>query len=157
MQWVRSRVWMICSKSATPSWCPIWATTGWVAQAEVFERLVDFWEPVKWQELGLFDYLEIIKNPMDLTTVKVEVRVSRFHPIEQVWNKAVPRCVWFCLRYAAHLEKLHNIQPSLILICVTCVGWMRSCGYCKAVPKALRGALQPHSISVYALPTTDDV
>ncbi|KAK8824424.1 hypothetical protein WA577_006821 [Blastocystis sp. JDR] len=35
-------------------------------------RLVDFWEPVKWQELGLFDYLEIIKNPMDLTTVKVD-------------------------------------------------------------------------------------
>lgn len=50
----------------------------------MFERLVDFWEPVKWQELGLFDYLEIIKNPMDLTTVKVEVRVSRFYPIEQV-------------------------------------------------------------------------
>lgn len=33
--------------------------------------LVDFYEPVKWKELGLLDYLQFIKNPMDLTTVKV--------------------------------------------------------------------------------------
>jgi singapore isolate B (sub-type 7) whole genome shotgun sequence assembly, scaffold_4 len=34
-------------------------------------HLVDFYEPVKWKELGLLDYLQFIKNPMDLTTVKV--------------------------------------------------------------------------------------
>ncbi|CBK24076.2 uncharacterized protein [Blastocystis hominis] len=33
--------------------------------------LIDFYEPVKWKELGLIDYLQVIKNPMDLTTVKV--------------------------------------------------------------------------------------
>ena len=32
---------------------------------------VDFYEPVKWKELGLLDYLQFIKNPMDLTTIKV--------------------------------------------------------------------------------------
>ena len=26
---------------------------------------------MKWKELGLIDYLQVIKNPMDLTTVKV--------------------------------------------------------------------------------------
>ena len=35
--------------------------------------LVDFYEPVKWKELGLYDYLQFIKTPMDLTTVKVRV------------------------------------------------------------------------------------
>ena len=35
--------------------------------------IVDFHEPVKWKELGLYDYPSIIHNPMDLTTVKVLV------------------------------------------------------------------------------------
>ena len=35
--------------------------------------LVDFYEPVKWEELGLYDYLQYIKTPMDLTTVKVSL------------------------------------------------------------------------------------
>lgn len=35
--------------------------------------LVDFYEPVKWKELGLYDYLQFIKKPMDLTTVKVRL------------------------------------------------------------------------------------
>lgn len=50
----------------------------------MIKGIVDFWEPVKWQELGLFDYLEIIKNPMDLTTIKVDLRFSRNYLIEQV-------------------------------------------------------------------------
>ena len=32
---------------------------------------MDFYEPVKWEALGLYDYLQIIKDPMDLTTIKV--------------------------------------------------------------------------------------
>lgn len=30
-----------------------------------------FMEPVNWQEMGLYDYLEIIKEPMDLGTITV--------------------------------------------------------------------------------------
>lgn len=33
--------------------------------------LVDFYEPVKWEALGLYDYLQVVKKPMDLSTVKV--------------------------------------------------------------------------------------
>lgn len=29
-----------------------------------------FHQPVDWQSLGLFDYPEIIKRPMDLTTIE---------------------------------------------------------------------------------------
>lgn len=32
-----------------------------------------FREPVNWQELGLVDYPVVIKNPMDLGTVKKKV------------------------------------------------------------------------------------
>lgn len=45
-------------------------------------HLVDFYEPVKWKELGLLDYLQFIKNPMDLTTVKVSPP-SSFLSLEQ--------------------------------------------------------------------------
>lgn len=47
----------------------------------VFFILEDFWEPVKWQELGLYDYLEKIKTPMDLTTMKVPLHCILQHRI----------------------------------------------------------------------------
>lgn len=34
-------------------------------------KLIDFYEPVKWEALGLYDYLQVVKKPMDLSTVKV--------------------------------------------------------------------------------------
>lgn len=34
-----------------------------------------FREPVKWKEWGLLDYPKVVKNPMDLGSVQVRVRV----------------------------------------------------------------------------------
>lgn len=52
--------------------------------------LVDFYEPVKWKELGLLDYLQFIKNPMDLTTVKAGFPLSLL-PLEQTAEQRVQR------------------------------------------------------------------
>lgn len=35
-----------------------------------------FYTPVDAEELGLYDYLDIIKQPMDLTTIKVWLSIS---------------------------------------------------------------------------------
>jgi hypothetical protein len=39
---------------------------------EADPKAYDFLEPVDHQGLGLFDYTTIIKNPMDLSTIKVK-------------------------------------------------------------------------------------
>jgi hypothetical protein len=39
-----------------------------------------FMEPVDWQSLGLLDYPQIIKTPMDLGTVEVSVRRAQARP-----------------------------------------------------------------------------
>ena len=51
------------------------------------DEIADFWEPVQWQELGLFDYPEIVKNPMDLTTIKVRSFVPSLHLQNKFDNK----------------------------------------------------------------------
>ena len=38
----------------------------------------EFREPVPWKELGLSDYPEIIKKPMDLRTVRKNLVKSRY-------------------------------------------------------------------------------
>ena len=37
-----------------------------------------FYKPVQVEELGLHDYHDIIKQPMDLTTIKVSTAFSQF-------------------------------------------------------------------------------
>ena len=37
----------------------------------------EFREPVKWKELGLMNYLQIIKRPMDLKTLRVKYLSNR--------------------------------------------------------------------------------
>jgi hypothetical protein len=39
---------------------------------EADPKAYDFLEPVDHQGLGLFDYTTIVKNPMDLSTIKVK-------------------------------------------------------------------------------------
>ena len=37
-----------------------------------------FYEPVPWEELGLNDYPVIVKNPMDLGTVKTKLLAGKY-------------------------------------------------------------------------------
>ena len=43
----------------------------------------DFLEPVPWKELELFDYPQIIKNPMDLGTVKSKLLGGEFENFDE--------------------------------------------------------------------------
>ena len=44
---------------------------------------VDFLEPVPWKELELFDYPQIVKNPMDLGTVKSKLLSGEFETCDE--------------------------------------------------------------------------
>ena len=42
-----------------------------------------FLEPVDWQELDLLDYPKIVKNPMDLGTVKAKLLKGEYQTLEE--------------------------------------------------------------------------
>ncbi|KAH8581641.1 bromodomain domain [Cryptosporidium sp. chipmunk genotype I] len=44
-----------------------------------------FLEPVNWKKLGLDDYPNIVKNPMDLKTIGKKVKTSFYTKAEQFW------------------------------------------------------------------------
>lgn len=43
---------------------------------------VAFREPVDWEGLGLFDYLEIVSTPMDLGTIKKKIESVYYNSVE---------------------------------------------------------------------------
>lgn len=57
-----------------------------------------FRDPVDWKNLGLFDYREIVKNPMDLGTIKSKIENNKYTKIEDIAEDI--RLVWFnCMLY----------------------------------------------------------
>ena len=57
-----------------------------------------FREPVDWKGLGLVDYPEIIKKPMDLGTIKGKIESEKYETYEEI--AAVIRLVWTnCMLY----------------------------------------------------------
>ncbi len=51
------------------------------------DRLSDgFLEPVDWNALGLFSYLEIIKKPMDLGTVKNKLKAKLYENVNAFFD-----------------------------------------------------------------------
>ncbi|GMI34111.1 hypothetical protein TeGR_g12756 [Tetraparma gracilis] len=51
-----------------------------------------FRHPVEWKELGLFDYPQIVKNPMDLTTVQKRLQTGHYGHVEEA--AADVRLIW---------------------------------------------------------------
>jgi hypothetical protein len=59
---------------------------------------VAFRQPVDWKTLGLVDYMDIVKNPMDLGTIKANLEASKYQTKEEV--AADIRLVWTnCMLY----------------------------------------------------------
>lgn len=57
-----------------------------------------FREPVDWKALGLYDYLDIVKYPMDLGTVKSKLENNLYPTINDAANDV--RLVWTnCMLY----------------------------------------------------------
>jgi hypothetical protein len=59
-----------------------------------------FREPVDWQSLGLFDYPQLIKKPMDLGLVKKNLNDGKYKSIHEAANDV--RLIWKnCMTYNA--------------------------------------------------------
>jgi hypothetical protein len=57
-----------------------------------------FREPVDWKGLGLTDYLDIVKKPMDLGTIKNKIETNEYESAEDIANDI--RLVWTnCMLY----------------------------------------------------------
>lgn len=44
----------------------------------------EFRHPVDWVRMGLTDYPQIVKNPMDLSLINKKLREDRYHTVEEV-------------------------------------------------------------------------
>lgn len=66
--------------------------------------------PVPWKEWNLFDYPEIVKNPMDLSTVKVFPSLS-ISVVAKIDRQQVPRCLRVRRGHEVDLEQLYSVQP----------------------------------------------
>lgn len=59
---------------------------------------VAFREPVDWKGMGLIDYLTIVKNPMDLGTVKTRIEQEKYETLDEIATDV--RLVWRnCMLY----------------------------------------------------------
>ncbi len=59
---------------------------------------IPFREPVDWKNLGLVDYPEIVKHPMDLGTIKKKIESNNYDNPEKIINDI--RLVWSnCMAY----------------------------------------------------------
>ena len=61
-----------------------------------------------WKNLGLFDYLEIVKKPMDLGTVKRRLEEDKYDDIVDVATDI--RLVWTnCMLYNRDGSEVNNL------------------------------------------------
>jgi len=71
-----------------------------------------FRERVPWEELGLTDYLSVVKTPMDLGTVRNNLIKKKYNKAEEC--AADIRLIWHnCMSYNAPSSKFYNLARSL--------------------------------------------
>lgn len=77
-----------------------------------YDNLVPFREPVAWKELGLADYPTIIKQPMDLGTIKGKIKAKKYKTLYDVG--ADVKLVWTnCMTYNADGSDFYKLADSL--------------------------------------------
>lgn len=82
--------------------------------SQVYSRAdaAPFREPVNWKEIGLFDYPEIIKKPMDLGQVKAKIERDEYTTVHHAANDV--RLVWKnCMQYNADGSDFYNLASAL--------------------------------------------
>jgi len=71
-----------------------------------------FREPVDWKTLGLFDYPQIIKRPMDLGQVKRKIESGKYKDIHDAADDM--RLIWKnCMQYNADGSDFYNLAQSM--------------------------------------------
>jgi hypothetical protein len=67
-----------------------------------------FREPVDWQALGLFDYPQVVKKPMDLGLIKKKLNEGKYKTIHDAADDI--RLIWKnCLAYNADGSDFYNL------------------------------------------------
>lgn len=67
-----------------------------------------FRDPVDWKALGLFDYPQVIKKPMDLGLVKQKVNSGKYKSIHEAADDV--RLIWKnCMTYNADGSDFYNL------------------------------------------------
>ena len=67
-----------------------------------------FRQPVDWQALGLFDYPQIIKKPMDLGLVKQKINEGKYKTLHEAAEDV--RLIWKnCKTYNADGSDFYNL------------------------------------------------
>lgn len=77
-----------------------------------------FREPVDWKGLGLLDYPEVVKKPMDLGTVKSKMESNQYTTVEEVATDV--RLVWSnCMLYnrdGSEVKSFHFVIFALLSV-----------------------------------------
>ena len=74
-----------------------------------------FREPVDWQALGLFDYPQVVKKPMDLGLVKKKLNEGKYKTIHDAADDI--RLIWKnCMAYNADGSDFYNLAQVRTLL-----------------------------------------
>jgi hypothetical protein len=80
----------------------------------------EFREPVPWKELGLSDYVEIIKKPMDLRTVRKNLGKGKYKRYEDFFRDV--QLIWDnCKTYNIQGSDIYKMAESMEKISRKCV------------------------------------
>ena len=72
------------------------------------KKIEPFRDPVDWEALGLFDYPQVIKKPMDLSLVKRRVNEGKYESIHEAADDV--RLIWKnCMTYNADGSDFYNL------------------------------------------------
>ena len=83
------------------------------------KHIEPFREPVDWENLGLFDYPQVIKKPMDLGMVKKKINEGKYKTIHEASDDV--RMIWKnCMTYNADGSDFYNLAQvrKIIIVCV---------------------------------------
>jgi len=90
----------------------------WLAMSKALQSIIQrpdaepFRVPVEWKALGLFDYPQVVKRPMDLGTVKKKITDRKYKSLQEACDDI--RLVWTnCMTYNADGSDFFKLAKSL--------------------------------------------
>jgi len=95
--------------SSAPEWQ---AMSKLVSQVYAKADAEPFREPVDWKALGLFDYPQVIKKPMDLGLIKKKLNEQKYKSIHDAADDV--RLIWKnCMTYNADGSDFYNLAQTM--------------------------------------------
>mmetsp|Transcript_25934 Transcript_25934/g.40713 ORF Transcript_25934/g.40713 Transcript_25934/m.40713 type:complete len:223 (+) Transcript_25934:132-800(+) len=95
--------------STAPEWQ---AMSKLVSQVYAKADAEPFREPVDWKALGLFDYPQVVKKPMDLGLIKKKINENKYKSIHDAANDV--RLIWKnCMTYNADGSDFYNLAQTM--------------------------------------------